>query len=85
MPRVMEKVTPVVIATDEINCYATIQRSCISAITATLRLNKSKDRTKGKHINPQLTKLREIKKWAENQYDACVDAETDDSTNTSEE
>lgn len=75
MPRVMEKVVPVTITTDEINCYATITRSCISGITALLRLNKSRDVTKGKHINPQIDKLREIKKWAESQYDGCVDRE----------
>lgn len=71
MPRVMENPTPVKIITDEINCYATIQRSCISAITACLRMKNKK----GKHINPQIDKLREIKKWAEKSYDACVDVE----------
>lgn len=69
MARVMENPTPVRITTDELNCYATIQRSCISAITACLRMKN----VKGKHINPQLDKLREIKKWSECGYDSSVD------------
>lgn len=39
MARVMEKIIPVKITTDEIQCYATIQRAMISATTAALRLN----------------------------------------------
>lgn len=80
MPRVMEKVVPVKLTTDEINCYATIQRSMISAITACLRL---KDK-KGKHTKAQIEKLRELKKWAENQYDMCVIGELDESGNPAE-
>lgn len=69
MARTMTNVTPVRITTDELNCYATIERSCISAITACLRM----EQIKGKHINPQLNKLREVKSWAQNSYDQTVD------------
>ena len=77
MPRVMENPKPVKIVSDELNCYATIQRSMISAVTACLRL---KDK-KGKHSRAQITKLREIKKWAENQYDETVNAMMDEASN----
>lgn len=70
MPRVMEKVVPVKIMTEEINCYATISRSCISATTACLRMKG----IKGKHINDKLKMIREIKRWADNNYNACIDA-----------
>lgn len=73
MPRVMEKVIPVKITTDEINCYATINRNMIGGITACMRLlNK-----KGIHAKAQIKKLQEVKKWAEAHYDGCIESEMD--------
>lgn len=82
MAKTMTKITPVQIVTDEINCYATIQRAMIAAITACLRLQTKKGSRK--HINPMLNKLREAKRWAENSYDACVDKYVDDAGNPAE-
>lgn len=84
MPRTMEKIIPVRISTDEINCYATIQRSCLAGIAALLRIAKSNEASKGKHLNPQITKLRELKHWAEGQYDSLVDDEVNDCGNPAE-
>lgn len=84
MPRTMEKIVPVRITTNEINCYATIQRSCLAGITALLRIAKNGEVSKGKHINPQLESFRKLKTWAENQYDACVDAEINNCGNPAE-
>lgn len=62
MPRIMEKVTPVKITADEINCYATVQRSCISAVTACLRVKDME------HVN----EFMKLKHWAEKMYDGKV-------------
>lgn len=54
----MEKVTPVRVTTDKVNCYATVERSCISAITACLRLGDED------HAN----KFVQLKQWAAGNY-----------------
>ncbi len=59
MPRVMEKIIPVRISTDSLNCYATIQRAMITATTACLRL--------GDHEHAE--ELRRFKNWSAEQYD----------------
>lgn len=63
MPRVMEKVIPVKITADEINCYATISRSCISAITACTRLG----------MFEKVQEFKKLKHWADGKYDTKVD------------
>lgn len=62
MARVMQKVTPVRIATDEVNCYATIMRSMISATTAALRL--------GDH--ELANKFKALKNNASESYDKAI-------------
>lgn len=58
----MEKVIPVKITTDKINCFATISRSCISAITACARLNNME----------KADEMKKIKHWADEQYDYLI-------------
>lgn len=62
MSRTMEKIIPVKITTDEINCYATIQRSMITATTAALRLKDNKA--------AELFKKQRI--WASEKYDEAL-------------
>lgn len=62
MSKTMTKVIPVKVITDEMNCYATIQRSMLSAITACLRLG---DDEKAEQFN-------DLRKWASAQFDIKV-------------
>ncbi len=63
MSRTMEKIIPVKITADEVNCYATIMRSCISGTTACLRV--------GDHEHVE--KFQAMRIWAENMYDRCIE------------
>lgn len=58
--RMMEKITPVKIISDELSCYSTIQRSMISAINASLRL--------GDYKHTEM--FNELRKWASDNFDA---------------
>lgn len=71
MSKIMSKVVPVRIASDEVNCYATIERSCLAAITACMRLGDQK------HAE-SFTKL---KAWANGNYQDKVDEHFSNSGN----
>lgn len=77
MPRVMEKATPVKIVADELNCYSTQERSCMSGITSCIRvLKKAKaegDKQKIKQIKARVNEYRILKQKAAEDYDECVD------------
>lgn len=63
MARTMSKVIPVGVITDQIHCYATIQRSMMTAITACMRLNDDQC----------VDELNKIRQWASMRFDECVD------------
>lgn len=63
MAKVMTKVVPVRIASDAVNCYATIERSCLAAITACMRLGDQE------HAD----KFTKLKAWANGNYQDKVD------------
>lgn len=62
MARTMTKVIPVKVISDEMNCYATIQRAMLSAVTAALRLGNAE---KAEEFN-------DLRKWASAQFDIKV-------------
>lgn len=76
MARVMEKIVPVKIMAEEINCYSTMERSCISAITACLRVRakavKDGDTKKVVKIDKQIEVFHSMKKQAIADYDNLV-------------
>lgn len=63
MARTMEKIIPVKITTDALNCYATLQRAMITATTACLRLNDKK--------SAEICK--KMKNYASEKYDELFD------------
>lgn len=71
MPRIMEKVVPVKITADEVNCYATIMRSCIAGVTACLRIKDAE------HVE----EFQNLKDWASKMYDQKVEQQLHESGN----
>lgn len=63
MSRIKEKVQTVKIARDAVNCYATIERACLAAITACMSLNDEN------HAD----KFSKLKVWAAGNYQEKVD------------
>lgn len=59
----MTRVIPVKITSDEVNCYATIERSCLAAITACMRLGDQR------HVESFI----KLKAWASGSYQDKVD------------
>ncbi len=71
MARIMSKVVPVKVVSEEINCYATIQRSMLAAVTACLRLGNDE----------KMDELNEIRRWASDKFDSIVASKTGESDN----
>ncbi len=71
MARIMSKIVPVKVVSEEINCYATIQRSMLAAVTACLRLGNDE----------KMDELNEIRRWASDKFDSIVASKTGESDN----
>lgn len=68
MSRTMEKIIPVRISTDAINCYATIQRAMITATTACLRLGDTE----------HAEEFCRFKDWSSEQYNKVFQKHVDE-------
>ncbi len=62
MLQMSKEVMPVKITADELNTYATIQRCCITGITACVKLGETR----------QAARFRQLREWAESNYDEKV-------------